>query len=181
MRLFVLALFAAGVVVALGAAGFAVKNHMQNRAEFTALQENGQLANASVVSRERITGRTVSLSGRYRRTTGHFVTYSYDSNAGAHGGISFNAALAGEDQDLNLDFEYLQFRLPVSKAQYDAAEDGTRVEVIFLPDAPETVRLVREDGTYNRGSGWPWAIGFALLSGLSAMMFWQYKTTGRTW
>ena len=180
MRLFVLTLFAVGVVIALGGAAVVMKNHMTNRAEFAALEDHGQRANASIVSRERVTGRNVSLSGRYRRSTGYFVTSKYDSNAGSRGTISFNTALEGGEQDFNLDFEYLLFRLPVSKAQYDAAESGSQAEVIFLPDAPETVRLIQDDGTFGRPSGIPWAIGLVILSVISAMMFHQYRTTGRT-
>lgn len=180
MRLFILALFALGVPLALGGAGVILKNHMANRAEYAALVDHGQRAEASVVSRERIAGRRISLSGRYRRSVGHFVTYRYDRNAGSHGTISFNAALEGDEQDINLDFQYLQFRLPVSKAGYDAAEDGGTAQVIFLPEDPETVRLVDADGDFKRPSGVPWAIGLALLAGLSGLMFHQYRTTGRT-
>lgn len=180
MRFFVLALFAVGVVLALGAAAVVTKNHMENRAEFAALEEQGQRANASVVSRERITGRNISLTGRLRRSTGYFVTYRYDSNAGSHGTISFDAALNGQEQEFDLNFEYLEFRLPVSAEHYEAAEEGTSALVIFLPDRPEIVRLIDEDGGFDRPSGIPWAIGLVVLAGLSAVMFRQYQTTGRT-
>lgn len=180
MRFFVLSVFAIGVVLGLGAAGVVLKNHMDNRAEFAALEDRGQRSNASVVSREFVRGRNLSLSGRYHTSVGYFVTYRYDGNAGDHGTISFNAALAGEEQDFDLDFEYLEFRLPVSKDRYDAAEGDVQTQVIFLPDSPETVRLIREDGSFDRPSGIPWAIGLALLAALSGLMFRQYKTTGRT-
>ena len=181
MRLFVLGLMLIGVVLFLGAAGAVLNNHSTNRAEHAELKEHGQLADAFVLSRERSTGRRLSSSGRRILSPQYFVNYRYDGKTGSRGTISFNAALNGDEQTLDLTSEFLDFRLPATKAQYDAAGEGTRQAVIFLPEDPEVVRLVRKDGSYNRGSGIIWALLLAGLSGLSALLFWQYKTTGKTW
>ncbi len=180
LRIFVLALFAAGVPLGFGGAYYFFDQHLENRAEYTQLQERGLRVDATVVSRERVRDRSVTPTTRRRFLSNYFVTYRFDANGGTTQVISFNAALNNEDQDLDLRSDFHEFTESVGKAEYDAAGGARPQPVIFLPDDPSVVRLVDEDGDFARSPIVVLAILSLGLGVFSIVAFRQYKKTGRT-
>lgn len=184
IKRFILGLLGFGVVFFLVLSGITVKNHLDVQATRTLLDKQGVAVDATVFRKEKRLKRHLSSvgtgAGRHRNTRKYVLHLRFDANS-EKGVISFNKALRGEKQDVDLTFDYKEITVSVAKSTYRSTKVGDKMSIKYLADDPSVYQHLNDKGEYHGNYRLFYAIGLFLLAGLSAQLTRQYHRTGTTW
>lgn len=181
----ILAIFGVGILLFLITGGITLKNHIEVEHNRTLLNEKGIQTDAKVVDKEEKHTSNMSLVGsttnsRRRYKSRYVLHLRYDANS-SKGILSFNKALRGEKQNFNLSFNYKTTSISVGKTMYRNIELGQTLPIKYLPENPEIIEHLNENGEYYSDNRLLYSIVLFLLAGLTALLARQYYKTGTTW
>ncbi len=183
MRVFILTLFASGVVLALMCGIWAFFKNSKLEETRKQLKETGIHTEAIVVGKEfKKTRRIIHITGRLQNFDSFLLKLKFNALASEKNepAISFNKALRGEDSVKNLRSKYVEYSKDVGKELYNSVQNGDVLPVLFLKERPEDFELLEKDGGFTPNYMFWISIGCFLFSGLSLLLFVQYYKTGTT-
>lgn len=182
LKMFICSLLAMGVVGCFVIGGILLKTNFKIEEDRKELLENGVVTKASFVRKEtQETQRLNQQNSRYQQFSSYQLTYRFDAKSHSKGTISFKKALAGEEQDFDLSFDYKEFTISVGKETYHNTSYGDRIKVMYLKDRPQVFEVLSSDETFPSNNRLYYAIALFALGILSIKLLHQYLTTGKTW
>jgi hypothetical protein len=121
INLFAVFVLLAMLILTIGFVYFYVKRMAARRQILKKLREQGVTTLAEVLQRLHETNSTYDAEGNSRTDHYHYVIVDFKANGASH-----------------------QIKISISHKTYNNLEEGSRVEVVYLPDQPEVAVLASQ-------------------------------------